>query len=153
MNIRGFISKIFQKQNLNSNKRTDLLQKINRAGFPDNEVFVSVDDFFDGNESNGSIGMNIYPAPPSLQDFHKTLTAIANDERTETLLIRVADIDDAEWFYSDTICIVGDYSLLQIKEIFKNLRPDEIYEGFMYNKPSNIPPPNPGNKIYSIWWD
>lgn len=135
------------------NKRALLLEKIKKEGFPEKEVFVSIEDFFEGNDDDRSIGVNIYPEPPSLQDFLDKLTEIKKSNKTESLLIRIADIDDTEWFYSDTIYISGNYSLSEIKKMFEQLKPDEIYEGIMYSKRSNIPQLNPDSKDYSVWWD
>ena len=135
-------------------KRKILLEKIKKAGFSEKEVFVSVEDFFDGNEDTGSIGANIYPEPPSLREFYYTFKKFKHSPKTDKLLIRIADIDEIEWFYTDMIYISGNYTLAEIKKMFKQLKPDEIYEGMMYdNKPSNIPQIKPGNKAYSVWWD
>jgi hypothetical protein len=136
-----------------STKRDILLKKIKKGGFPQKEVVVNVEDFFEGNEDEGSIGPNIYPQPPSLQEFYDTLKEIKNAPRTENLLIRISDIDDTEWFFTDAVYISGNYTLAEIKKMFKRLKPDEIYEGMMYDKPSNFPQINADSKIYSIWWD
>ncbi|MDB5086575.1 MAG: hypothetical protein JWR09_569 [Mucilaginibacter sp.] len=135
------------------NKRAVLLEKIKKEGFPQKEIFISIEDFFDGNEDDGSIGANIYPDPPSLLEFYNTLKEIRNATKTDTLFVRIADVDDTDWFYSDTIYISGDYTLTEVKNMFKSLKPDDIYEGRMYDGASNIPPIIPGNKAYSIWWD
>jgi hypothetical protein len=137
---------------LSRNKRKILLNKIKKEGYPEKEVFVSLEDFFDGNTDNESIGVNIYPNPPSLKEFYETLLGIRQMDNTKSLLLRIADIDDQKWFYSDTVFISGNYTLTQIKKMFRNLKPDEIYEGFMYDKPSNIPKTE-ATKIYCIWWD
>lgn len=138
---------------IKQNKRSNLLAKIKKSGFPKKEVFVSVEDFFDGNEDDGSIGVNIYPNPPSLQKFKDILTEIKSTDKTSTLLIRIADIEDSDWFYSDMVFISGDYTLSDVKKLFKVLKPDEVYEGLMYNdKPNNISNQNSG-KSYSVWWD
>ncbi|WP_448697986.1 hypothetical protein ACFGVR_14285 [Mucilaginibacter sp. AW1-3] len=134
-------------------KRSRLLAGIKKAGYPGKEVFVSVEDFFDGNTDDGSIGANIYPNPPSLQKFRDILTDIKNADKTNTLLIRIADTEDNDWFYTDMVFINGDYTLSAIKKLFKVLKPSEVYEGLMYNeKPNNIPHQSSG-KNYSIWWD
>ncbi len=139
--------------NNKKDKKTIILQKIKKASFPKKEVFISVEDFFDGNEDTGSIGANIYPNPPSLQEFNNTLTAIKNNSKTYAILIRIADIEDTDWLYSDMILLAGNYSLSEVKKLFKQLKPDEIYEGNMYNGPSNLPIIDPSVKQYSIWWD
>jgi hypothetical protein len=134
-------------------KRNTLLEKIKISGFPKNEVFVSIEDFFDGNADEGSIGVNIYPNPPSLKTFYNTLKRVEKSAQTENVLVRIADIDDTEWFYTDTVYISGRYSLDEVREIFKPIKPDEIYEGMIYSKTSNIPQLNIGCKGYCVWWD
>jgi len=138
---------------ITSDKRAELLKRIKKEGFPNKEVFVSVKDFFDGNNDVGSIGVNLYPNQPPLKKFYDTLIAIEQDIKTEILLVRIADIDDTEWFYADTVYISGDYSLNDVKKLFKQLKPDEIFEGKMFDKPSNIPPIESDNKDYCVWWD
>jgi hypothetical protein len=112
-----------------------------------------VEDFFNGNKDVGSIGVNIYPNPPSLAEFHQTLLEIKNADKTDHLLIRIADINDTDWFFTDMVYISGNYSVTEIKKMFKKLKPDEVYKGLMYDGASNIPKVNSGSKDYSIWWD
>jgi hypothetical protein len=89
MNIKKLLSLIgFIKKD----KKTLLLDKIIKTGFPEKEVFVSVADFFDGNNDTGSIGANIYPDPPSIEEFRQTLSKIENDVKTTIVLIRIADV-------------------------------------------------------------
>jgi hypothetical protein len=134
------------------NKRSSLLAKIMKAGFSKNEVFVSVAEFFDGNDDAGSIGCNIYPYPPSLKQFFETLSAIKALDKTHDLLVRIADIDDGEWFYTDAIYLFGEYDLEEVKQLFAVLKPDEVNEGLMYGMPGNYI--NQSDvKAYSIWWD
>ena len=73
-------------------KRTELLNKILQNGFPDKEVVVSVEEFFDGNDDIGSIGCNIYPDPPSLQTFYETFTRLKAIDKIENIFVRIADI-------------------------------------------------------------
>ena len=135
------------------NKRDLLLEKIMAYNFPEKEVFVSVEDFFDGNEDNGSIGANIFPDPPSLKEFYDILKEIEKKPETENIFIRICDINDGEWFYSDTVYISGSYSSAEVKKMFLPLKPDEIYKGLMFDKTSNIPQLNIGIKEYCVWWD
>ncbi|TFF39604.1 hypothetical protein [Mucilaginibacter psychrotolerans] len=134
-------------------KRDNLLNKIKACGFPEKEVFVSVAEFFDGNDDDGSIGCNIFPDPPSLNEFRDTLETITKDSRTDIIYVRIADIEDGDWFYTDTVYIAGDYTLEEIEEKFAPLKPDEVYKGLIYSKPSNIPSLKDGSIGYSVWWD
>ena len=134
-------------------KRTELLNKILQNGFPDKEVVVSVEEFFDGNDDSSSIGCNIYPDPPSLQTFYETFKRLKATDEIENIFIRIADIEDTVWFYTDTVFIIGDITIDDLKEMVKDLRPDEIYSGWMYGLPANLNNLNIDKKVYSIFWD
>lgn len=129
-----------------------LLDKIKKAGFPGTEVFVSVTEFFDGNDDGGSIGANIYPDPPSLTQFYETLLSIKKLNKTEDLLVRISDTGDGEWFCTDAVYFFGDFQLHEVKQLFVALKPDEVYEGLMYGMPGNYTRLGMA-KAYSIWWD
>jgi hypothetical protein len=135
-----------------TNKRQLLLNKIIKQGFPKNEVFVSVKDFFDGNEDPASIGIGIFPDPPPLKEFYKVLTEVKNAPDTKEVLIRIADIEGVDWFYSDVVYVFGEYDIDEVRRLFKPLKPDEIYEGLMHGMPPNVSGLN-DNKAYSVWWD
>ena len=134
-------------------KRTELLNKILQNGFPDKEVVVSVEEFFDGNDDIGSIGCNIYPDPPSLQTFYETFTRLKAIDKIENIFVRIADIEDSDWFYTDTVFVIGDITISELKEMFKDLRPDEIYSGWMYGLPANLNGEKIDKKIHSVLWD
>lgn len=132
-------------------EKDKILDEIKKYGFPEKEVAVSIETFFEGNNDTGSIGVNLYPQP-SLEDFYSVFKKIKSYDKTESIFVRIAEDDeDAEWFYTDTVYIVGNYSIDEIKVMVKEIQPDEIYENWMYGKPVNIPETK--NNVFSIWWD
>jgi hypothetical protein len=133
--------------------RENLIQKIQTLGFPDNEIIVTIEDFFEGNDDFGSIGCNIYPDQPSLSDFYKRFKGIKQNESVDNIYIRIADIDDGIWPFTDTVYVISNLKIDQIKELLVDLRPDEVYEDWMYGKPINAPELRPDMKVYSIFWD
>lgn len=135
------------------NTKTGILERIKKAGFPKREVAVSVDDFFDGNEDDGSIGANLYPEQPSLKTFYDIFKTMLASDSVENIFIRIVDAEDTDWFYSDTVYVVGDATLEEVTEMLKELHPTEIYSDWMYGKPVNIPNVNTNKNIYSVWWD
>ena len=92
-------------------RRKELLNKIKSDGFPDKEVVLTLDEFFIGNKDIGSIGVNLYPDQPSLATFYETFKRLIQAGQVESVYVRIADVDDTEWFYTDTIFIVGQITL------------------------------------------
>ena len=135
--------------------KADILKEIKETGFPDNEVAISLDDFFDNeNYSDNCIGVNIYPDPPTPEKFYKIFKELIANKKADRIFVRISDIDEPEeWFYSDTVYVIGSLTLEELKNSIETLYPDEIYETFMYGKPANIADLDSGQKAYSIWWD
>ena len=135
--------------------KADILKEINDVCFAENEVAISIDDFF-GNEnySDSCIGVNIYPDPPAPEKFYEVLKELITSKKADRIFVRITDIEDPEeWFFSDTVYIIGSLTLEDLKKSIEILCPDEIYEEFMYGKPVNISDIDSRQKIYSVWWD
>jgi hypothetical protein len=136
-------------------KKAELLKEIKDIGFPDSEVAISMEDFFDNeNYSDECIGVNIYPDPPTSEKFYEVFKELIASMKADRIFVRISDIDEPEnWFYSDTVYIIGSLTLEELKESIGILCPDEIYEEVMYGKPVNIADIDRGQKMYSVWWD
>ena len=135
--------------------KADILKEIKEVGFPDNEVAVSIEDFF-GNENctESCIGVNIFPNQPSPEKFHDVFKDLIATKKASKIFVRISDIDDPEeWFYSDTVYIIGNLTIEELNDSIEPLSPTFIYEEFFYGKPVNIPSIDNGEKIYSVWWD
>lgn len=143
------LSAIFFSSCKNDNPKSLLLNEIQKQGFPKNEVAISFEQFFDGNKVIGSIGANLDPEiqPKKFYDLFKKIKA---NQKTEAIYVRIIDIED-EWPSSDAVYIIGDWTLEELKKQASTLQPDEIVEGFMYDRPANI---SIGKKnVFTLWWD
>lgn len=129
-----------------------VLQLVTQAGYPDKEVAVSLPDFFEGNSDMGSIGVNIFPKQPTPQEFYSIFLALKASGKAEEILVRIADTED-DWFFTDTVYVIGSISMEELRDAVKTLEPDEIYTDWLYDKPSNIPDFGSEKKVYSLWWD
>lgn len=134
-------------------RKVKLLNKIESLGFPENEILVTLEDFFEGNNDRTSIGVNILENQPSPQEFYIELKKIRNLDNVQDVLVRIQDIEDTDWPFTDTIYIISSLSFEEIKSNLKELQPDEIYEDWMYSIPINAPEIEYGNKVFSVWWD
>ena len=135
------------------NKKEKLVEKIYSIGYPDNEIVVSLEDFFDGNNVRASIGPNIHIDQPSPQEFYQKLAELKKSEKVEDILIRIQDVEDLDWPFTDTVYIISELAMEELKAKLTDLKPDEIYEEWMYGKPINAPEIKNGFSIFSVWWD
>jgi hypothetical protein len=136
-----------------TNSKEKLIKKINSLGFPKNEIALTLEDFFQGNTDSASIGANIYPEKITIKDFYYKLKKLKGLESVDYILVRIIDIETGTWPSSDAIYIITNLSKEQIKEQLKELKPDEIYDGWLYKKPVNAPELKPNMKVYTVWWD
>jgi len=133
--------------------KEELLKRIDTLGFPQTEVILTFEEFFEGNECETSIGVNI-ARKPSITVFCDTFKKLLNDNLADKILVRVVDIEDPEeWIFSDTVYVIGDINIAQLEDRIKKLSPDDINEGWIYGEPVNVGEYDKSKKIYTIFWD
>lgn len=135
--------------------KKDILEEIIGLGYPKNEIALKLDDFFDNEHcTEESIGVNVYPDQPAIANFFKTFKNLIASKKAGAVFVRICDIEEPEdWFFSDTVYVIGDLTLEELKDSVAHLFPDEIYDYWMYGKPINVPETKENEKIYSLWWD
>lgn len=121
---------------------------------PQTSPVVSLEDFFEGNSDEGSIGCNLYPHP-GIKIFYVTLKAIRDREDVQDVLVEISAIDDdVSWPFSEFIWIISKAPKDKVFEWVKPLKPDEINEGWgKAGKPSAAPEPKEPMTVYGVWWD
>jgi hypothetical protein len=136
--------------------REKLIAKIEAQGAPssDNEVVVSLEDFFSGNEDLGSIGCNLGEEQPPISEFYRLLKAIRSKPEVQDVLVRIYEYDEpSSWPYTDTVYIITSAPTDQVEQWVAPLKPDAIYPEWMYGKPAAAPEPKAGMTPHSVWWD
>lgn len=134
-------------------RKAGLVPRIEALGFPATEVVLTLDEFFQGNDEPACIGVNL-SSPPPPGEFFRILKALIDRGDAERVLVRVNDIQDPpDWFYSDAIHVIGTIGRDALADAVAELRPDEVYEGWMYGEPVNAGPVPPGCRVYTLWWD
>ena len=134
-------------------RRKKLLNKIKSDGFPDKEVVLTLDEFFIGNKDIYSIEVNLYPDQPSPATFYETFKRLIQAGQVESVYVRIADVDDTEWFFTDTIFIVGQITLDKLQQEVADLHPTEIYTEWMYGLPAKLSDIFANKQVYSLWGD
>ncbi len=141
-------------------KRRALVQWILKESKANNgTAFVSVDQYFDGNLNEGSIGCNI-EAHPGISVFWSVLRRIAARSSVHRVLVVVqrAEIivdksgDADEWPYSDTVCVCTSDSIRVVRQSLKTLQPDAVTK--TTSDLAELLPRAPGGFNWmTVWWD
>ncbi len=102
-------------------KRDKLVNEIYELGFSNSggkTVAVTLGDFFDGNEDEGSLACNLDPHPsPEALYYH--LQRFANENGVDIYVeIQEVDEDDDEiWPYSERVYLIGAVDMALIAEL------------------------------------
>ena len=125
-----------------------------QARNPKPGAVVSLEDFFEGNHDEGSIGCNVIPYPGPAR-FYDVLKSIRSKENVQEVLIVIHSIEDEEyWPFSESIWILAQASESEVMEWMKPLKPSEIWQGWgKAGKPPAAPEPAEGMTVYGLWWD
>lgn len=136
--------------------RKKLVEKIYAQGYPDAKTtsIVSLEDFFEGNSDEGSIGCNLLDHP-GIETFYRVLCNIREKENVQDVLVEIMEIDEDEkyWPFSERVYVLTNAEQSLLNEWFKVLEPSDIDEGYVFGEPVYAPKLLSGYKVYSIWWD
>ncbi len=142
-------------------KRDKLVKKYNLMKFPGltQPVFLTVEEFFDGNNDEASIAPNL-DKKPSIEEYYKILKMLSQDPKTVDAFAEIKDVmiydngklNDNEWFYTDIIYFVGNLTKEEVKEATKNLLPDEV-EYDTENRFKRLNEKHRDKKVVYVWWD
>ncbi|MBC7487960.1 MAG: hypothetical protein H7282_14560 [Cytophagaceae bacterium] len=132
--------------------KTKFLNQILDLGYPESEIVLTLKDFFEGNDIQNSIGVNLFDRP-STQDFYNTFKKITEESKGEAF-VRIADVEDPEeWFFSDAIHLVCDMTLEEVEAAMEPLQADIIEEAWSYGLPGNLDASYHDKKVFTIMWD
>jgi len=142
-------------------KRDKLVEKYNLLNFHKSKapIYISVDEFFDGNNDLGSIAPNINVRPTNKEYWDK-LKELEKNNRIIEIRIPIKDIniytnsklDLHEWFYTDEISFITSLGEQEIKTLTKVLLPDEVYKDTTTNL-LDIKANYKGLNVITIWCD
>jgi hypothetical protein len=116
---------------------------------------LTLEEFFEGNDAAGSIGCNL-EAEPVPAEFYDLLRAIRQRPSVSDVRVQITCVDDPgnEWPFSDTVWILTDESLDEVREWFPaGLAPDEVWEGWHPNQQYEACQIVPGHRPVAVWYD
>jgi hypothetical protein len=138
-------------------KRLSLISKIRslEEDAPDDPLpVVSLEDFFEGNTDEGSIGCNLIPHP-GIYFFHNTLIMVRNHPRVQTVLIEIFEVDETfeTWPFSERVYVYTALPEEEIAQMMKPLKYDELEHDFFKGRPLSAVSPQSSMNVYAFWWD
>ena len=114
---------------------------------------LTLAEFFEGNEVDGSIGCNLTPTPTP-REMYEILKRIAARPDVCDVRVEVTMFDVPEWPFSDTVWVITSAAPEAVAEWFEEtVRPDGCYAGWHARasvEPCNVPA---GMHPVSCWWD
>jgi hypothetical protein len=138
---------------MSAEKRVAIKTKFREKPDP---VLIEIDEFFDGNEDEGSIGCNLIPEHPGIPVFQTTLSEIKKKEGVKEVAVLVSELDPCEeaWPYTDTVCVFGDVNTKELAAHVAPLHPNEVYRVGLFSasilkalaKKKSLP-------LTVLWWD
>ena len=151
---------------MDQNRLALLMNEIDRQGgindFSAPSPAVPIDLFFQGNDDPGSIGCNIPDDEyPGIGKFYEVLKSIQIRNDVQAVLVRIYEVEDGMWPFSDEVYILTSASLEEVKSWVADLFPAEVYGDSERNdgkdwesvKPLSGPDLLPGMNAFYVWWD
>lgn len=114
---------------------------------------LTLAEFFDGNDVDGSIGCNLTPMPTP-GEFYQLLQGIAARTDVADVRVQITVFDDPEWPFSDTVWVITSASPEEVAAWFpEDLRPDECSSGWPDGQAVERCGVPSGMKPIACWWD
>lgn len=147
------------REDMDREKLLKLVAKIDAAGKSnDTETVLTLDEYFDGNTETYSNLCANTGRSPSAEELREFLRRIEQRDGVAHVLIRVYDYQDAlesddYWINTDTVFLVTNVGLNEIKTWFDPLMYSEVYEEKDLTNFNNLPPIPAGHRVVGVWWD
>jgi hypothetical protein len=139
-------------------KQTELIEQVRKLGLPSPDCplpLVTLEQFFVGNDDEGSIGCNLTPMLGP-QFFFEKLKSIRSHPSVDSLLVEVNEVQEENpeiWPFSDRVYVFTNRTPEDVARWTAALQPDAIEEGFSQGRHNCAPDLKPGYRCYGVWWD
>jgi len=109
---------------MDARKRVDLKAKLSAQPEP---KIVAIDEFFDGNDDEASIGCNLFEHP-GIDVFRRILLDIRGRADVVAVYAQISEVDPGEdyWPFADWVFVVGAISQHDLALALAPLQPDDV---------------------------
>src|SRR5262249_39184512 len=109
---------------MDARKRVDLKAKLSAQPEP---KIVAIDEFFDGNDDEASIGCNLFEHP-GVDVFRRILLDIRGRADVVAVYAQISEVDPGEdyWPFADWVFVVGTISQHDLALALAPLQPDDV---------------------------
>ena len=109
---------------MDARKRVDLKAKLSAQPEP---KIVAIDEFFDGNDDEASIGCNLFEHP-GIDVFRRILLNIRGRADVVAVYAQISEVDPGEdyWPFADWVFVVGAISQHDLALALAPLQPDDV---------------------------
>lgn len=141
---------------MDKEKRKQLIETAKARGYVSMappRILVTREEFFDGNDDEGSIGCNLIEHP-GIAAFDAAFREVEGMDGVAGVYLAITEIDesyDSIWPFSDTACVVTRLPASAFEPVLRPLKPDELalcQESFANHL--EIPA---GHQLIYVWWD
>ncbi|UWG96253.1 hypothetical protein LPY66_15355 [Dehalobacter sp. DCM] len=136
--------------------RDDLIRKINTQKLipePSHSLpVVSLEDFFEGNTDESSIGCNLLDHP-GIEKFYSVLMTLRDKDCVQDILVEIYEVEEDYWPFSERVYILSNLSIEEVSNFISDLQPSDIGEGYQFGEPKVAPLLKEGFSVFSVWWD
>lgn len=141
---------------MDKEKRNQLVGTAKARGYLDMgspRVLVTRQEFFEGNDDEGSIGCNL-SEHPGVAAFDAAFRQIEGMDGVAGVYFAITEIDeiyDTIWPFTDTACIVTTLAASAFEALLRPLEPSDLSKCTeAFANPPKIPA---GYQIIQAWWD
>jgi hypothetical protein len=134
-----------------------ITERVSRHGDVNDQAtprpLLTLEEFFDGNDVDGSIWCNCSP-PPTRAEARSILGRIRSRPEVADVRVEVSLFDAPEWPFSEVVYIITAAAPEQVKQWFpESVQPDEVWIGMREEYPNEpLAVPATMNAI-CCWWD
>src|SRR5215468_12719267 len=131
-------------------KRDDLKSSLSAQPEPQT---VPIEEFFDGNDDEASIGCNLVDHP-GIHVFRSVLLGILGRTDVVAAYVQISEVDPGEesWPFADWVFVVGTISRNDLANALRPLQPDDVGPPGYLGVPEAITRQHDA-PVLVAWWD
>ena len=139
-------------------KKSALIAYIQGREASGREILIPFRQYFDGYEDDQCTICANNPRSISTGNFKEKLQQIYERPQVAAVHVRFYEYDDALddedlWIGSDSVYVVTEAELSQVKKWFSGFGATDVWEETDFEKFDGLEQIPPGHRLVAVWWD